>query len=478
MKFDLLDITSIGIAITIALLNFGLQIWPRLKNRYFGIDTWRFALLADYIRTNKKLPDSIPEKYIISGSVDNPPLLYLILSVFPKNWFDKNQRLFSPAFDFLHSLTVFAMGYLATGSTSCGFLAQTIYGLTPVVPLEASNLSLRTFSSLIFSWTMVAVQAQVLFPHPFAFGVAVIFIVLLAYTHRMSLQVLFFSILAFSAIGNTAAYLWIFFVGLAVAVFSFKGQYLKYLRGQLLLIAFWMYNMPNRLAHQVRGNPTSKNKSPDFVRRIEYLIWKLPVLPFIAANPWILFVFWLMWADPVSMTVANGNPWLTVFIKWSIILFILGLIFNLKYTRFLGEGQRYLEYGTSAVAVVSAFEIYKIYEANDNLLQLSIPWMLGIGCLCIIIFMQKKIVVSNPDKSITPALWAVINFLNQENQEVRIACIPHGLADAVAYFMKNGKALLSDNSIGVWEFNDFWPLITKPLDDVKLLKTVDEMFET
>ncbi len=64
------------------------------------------------------------------------------------------------------------------------------------------------------------------------------------------------------------------------------------------MISFWMYNIQNRLAHQVRGNPTAERKHTDFVRRIEYLIWKIPVAPFFAVNPWILYVFCAVFSAP------------------------------------------------------------------------------------------------------------------------------------------------------------------------------------
>ena len=153
--------------------------------------------------------------------------------------------------------------------------------------------------------------------------------------------------------------------------------------------------------------------------------------------------------------------------KWSLVLFGLGILFNLKYLRFLGEGQRYLEYSAGAVSVVASAVILKFYaNSTSGFLSLAIPWILGIGCLGVILFFQKRVVVDNPDKSITPALWAVIDFLNKYDKEIRIACIPHGLADAMAYFLENGKVLLSDNSIGVWELQDFWPLIKKPLNEI------------
>lgn len=456
-----------GIAIIISLISFSLQIWPRIKNRYFGIDTWRFALLADYIRKNKRLPDSIPEKYIVPGSVDNPPILPLILSLFKKEWLDRNQGFISPTFDVLHSLTVFGMGYVATGNPIGGYIAQIIYALTPVVPLEASNLSLRTLSSLIFTWAMLAVISYAISPDPFHLVIAIAMIILLAYTHRMSVQVLFFAAIGFTIIEKNPAYLEMFLIGIAAAIFLFKGQYLKYLRGQFLMISFWMYNIQNRLAHQVRGNPSKEKKHTDFVRRIEYMIWKIPVIPFIAVNPWILYAFWTLLVGFSSATIGGNDIWLSAMFKWSLILFGLGILFNLKYLRFLGEGQRYLEYGASAAAVVAAAIIIKQYDdPSTGLLFKVFPWGMGLVCLGVIIFLQNKVVVNNPDKSITPALWSVIEFLNKDDKEIRIACIPHGLADAMAYFLKNGKALLSDNSVGVWELQDFWPFIRKPLQGI------------
>lgn len=460
----MLSIKLIFIAISISAGSFILQIWPRIKNRYFGIDTWRFALLADYIRNNKNFPEAIPEKYIIPGSVDNPPVLPLILSIFPKKWLDRNQGVISPFFDILHSLTVFFMGYIVTGKPTGGYIAQIIYALTPVVPLEASNLTLRTLSSLIFTWTMLAVQTYVFSHSIFSLVLALALIILLAYTHRMSVQILFFSFILFTIIDRDPLYLMVFFSGMLLATFLFKGQYLKYLRGQLLLISFWMYNIQNRLAHQVRGNPTKRNIPTDFVRKIEYFINKIPLVPFFAINPWILFIFWAAWPNNF---LATDSVWVSIMLKWSFILFGFGVLFNLKSLRFLGEGQRYLEYGTSAVAVVASAAILKLYSSlNPWFVTLVFPWVLGVICLGTIIFFQKRLVVDNPDKSITPALWSVIDFLNNQKDEVRIACIPHGLADALAYFLKTGKVLLSDNSIGVWELQDFWPLIKKPLTEI------------
>ena len=454
------------LALFISFLGFVLQAWPRVFNRYFGIDTWRFALLGDVWRRTGRYPRSVPERYIVPGSVDNPPLLPFLCSRFSKEWFDRNQGFISPAIDVVQSLTVYVLGYVVSGGAAGGHLAQVIYLLTPVVPLEASNLSLRTLGSLVFMWAMLGVQGYVSAPSWWTFALAIAGVVLLTFTHRMAVQVLFFALVGFAVADGNTAYLTVFLLGVLVSIFVFKGAYLRYLRGQLLMIAFWMYNIKNRLAHQVRGNPTKEKKHTDFVRRIEYMIWKIPVFPFLAVNPWILYAFAAVLCLPFAEMKA-ANPWFGIAVKWSVILFLLGLLFNLKYMRFLGEGQRYLEYGTGAAAAAAAAVILHVRVDPDVwFVAGNLHWLIGAGCLGVILFFQYKLVLNNPDKSITRPLWDVIDFLNADPDEVRIACMPHGLADAMAYFLQNGKALLSDNSVGVYELVDYWPLLQKPLPEI------------
>jgi hypothetical protein len=451
------------VALGISLAGFILQVWPRLINRYFGIDTWRFALLAQYIRDNKKLPESLPHKYIVPGSVDNPPLLPWLCSLVPKDWLDRNQGLISPAFDVLGSLTVYFMGLAASGQGAGGHYAQMAYLLTPVVPLEASNLSLRTLGSLIFTWAMLMVQAYVIHPSWWTFLVGMAGVVLLSMTHRMAMQVFFFTLFWMAMVTRDVNHLLVFAAGVLAATFATKGLYLRYLRGHMLMISFWMYNIKNRLAHQVRGNPTATRKHTDFVRRIEQLIWKVPVAPFLAVNPWILYSFCAVF----SVLPQATDPWMRTYVLWSVTLFFLGILFNVPLLRFLGEGQRYLEFGTSAAAAVAGTMILRFQsEPGVGTVARHLPCAIGLGCLGLILFFQIKLVVKNPDKSITPALRELIAYLNARPRPVRLACLPHGLADAVTYFLDNGQVLLSDNSVGVWELGDWFPLITKPLTGI------------
>ncbi|MDT8445840.1 MAG: hypothetical protein RRB13_02945 [bacterium] len=453
------------LSLLLGLAGFYLEAWPRFKNRYFGIDTWRFALLADQIRRHHRLPLSVPERYIVPGSVDNPPFLYWLLSLFPKSFVDRHQGLFSPAFDVLHGLTLFAAGWYISGTPWVGLLAQAIYLVTPVTPLEASNLSLRTFSSLIVTWTMLGLMAYLVDPAPWKAGLAIGLVCLVAYTHRMSLQVIFFTFFTLTLFDGERTYLLIFLPGVALAIFGFKAKYLEYLRGQLLLVAFWMYNIHNRLAHMTRGLPSRKAMPVDFVRKIEFFIQKIPILPLFAVNPWLTFVLWRFYEQPELVQPHFVASWSPLLIKWALALFFLSWLFNLRYLRFLGEGQRYLEYAGSAVALIAAQLVYRSLTGLSPLWIAPLAGLGALACVVLVVLMQYKLVVNNPDKSITEPLWRIIEHMKAQNNP-RIACIPHGLSDAFAYFMENGQTLLSDNSVGVYELVDFWPLMQKTPDQL------------
>ena len=135
----------------ITIFSFFLQIWPRIINRYFGVDTWRHLMYANYVRKHKCFPKEINDRYVVTGPYGYPPVIIKILSLFPKVFNEKYQFIFSPAFDFLHNYLIFVAALLITKDLTIAIFAQIIATLTPLVVIEASNLNTRVISYLIFS---------------------------------------------------------------------------------------------------------------------------------------------------------------------------------------------------------------------------------------------------------------------------------------------------------------------------------------
>lgn len=192
----------------IPFLSFILQIWPRLKNRYFGIDTWRHLLLADYVRKYHKIPTVLEKQYIhSSGNPGYPPVIYLILSVFPKDFAEKYQFIFAPFFDAIQNYCIFWFAYLITNDIFTAICAQVIAALTPVAVIEASNLSTRTLSCLVFSLSFIPL---ILFTSTYFYGwlfLAFIMLIVLFLTHKFAVQAYLFTALGLSIIERNPFYI-------------------------------------------------------------------------------------------------------------------------------------------------------------------------------------------------------------------------------------------------------------------------------
>ena len=93
--------------LVIPVLSFFLQVWPRLINRYFGVDTWRHLMVADYVRENRHLPESMKSRYILPAPFGYPPVIVILLAIFPKKIAEKFQFVFSPLFDSFSNYFIF-----------------------------------------------------------------------------------------------------------------------------------------------------------------------------------------------------------------------------------------------------------------------------------------------------------------------------------------------------------------------------------
>ncbi len=447
----------------IPILSFILQIRPRLYNRYFGVDTWRHLMLADYIRQHKRLPDVIKDKYLVEGPYDYPPTLLVILSLFPKKFLEKYQWLISPIFDFIHNLLLFVLVYLLTKNLFMALVAQIVYSLTPIVVLENSNLNTRSLGALILTLAFFPLLLYSIYGNPILLVVAVLFSILLFFSHRFSTQVLFFLSICFTLYEQNILYFGIFLLSGVGALVLSKGYYLRILRGHILLLKLWFKNIERRFAHQVRG--VEKAGGSDFITRSYRLSCKMSPVTIMASNPWIIFI-------PLALILKDrfypgiSQVLFSKLVIWSIVTFLLAIATTwIKSLRFLGEGQRYLESGAFPTALISAFFISKFLLVKYHPLGILIPLLFAGGLLGGILYIQKKAIIEDTNRTITPALWKVIEFLRQRKEGVRIACLPHALADAIMYFTPS-KTLLTDNSTGNWKLLDFWPTLQKPFPEI------------
>lgn len=456
----------------VALIGFFIQIRPRLKNRYFGIDTWRHLLVADYIRENKHYPRAMPDNYLIDKPSDYPPLFRYILAVLPKVWLEKNQWLVSPFFDMLHNYFLFIIVYMFTGQLYIALLAQISYMLSPIVIMENSNLTTRSFASFIFSISLVALLFYDIYRLPLLLIVSLTFIVILLLSHRMSIQALFFSVIILSLWRLSLIYIGIFIGAIILACIVSKGFYLKVLRGHIGMIKFWFEHIENRYAHQIRGVSGKEQKNPDAVFRIYQLVQDLPFAAVVAANPFTLFVIAFILNYKFAFIDINYYNMPSEFVLaasvWSAGLFVVGLIIRqIKKLGCVGEGERYLEYTAFPTALVASLFVYSGLQSSYSL-YFIVVFLIFAFCFSYLpaYFIQQQVIVKDKKRSVNSELREIFSTLNGIEGDVNLMTIPLYLADSATYFTK-ARLLTTDNSIAhITDYSDFWPVLKKPIDEV------------
>lgn len=463
-----------------ALAGYYLHIWPRFYNRYFGIDTWRHLLAAEYIRKNKSYPKLMPEHYLINEPSDYPPVLRFILALFPRAFIDRKQFAFCPAIECAQSFFIFIFIYRISGNLTLSLVTQILYYAAPIVIIKNSSLTTRTLASFLFMLSFLSLISYVMHPSKAVLIASIILISLLLLVHRMSIQALSFLVIVFSIWERNMAYLAVFLAGIAGAVILSGGFYIQILRGHLAMLRFWKANIHYRYAHMVRGfKAVSKEKDPVF--KIYQKIQNLPFTAVLAANAFIVLPLWAVFLGPMvfkeyNLFMFNENFYQKMLL-WSISLSLFAVVVRqFKGLGFIGEGERYLEYNGFPTAMISAALFLNAGRSFGIITWWIFAGLLVLGSLLPAFFLQYKVVFKDESRSIKEPLWKIFDYINQLEAEVRLITIPLYLSDAVVYFSK-AKAFTTDNSIAhITHYSGFWPILTRPLTDIMKENQIDFLF--
>jgi len=457
------------VGISIALLSLIIQVRPRFSIRHFGVDGWRHLMVGDFIRENKHYPKWM-DKFLIEAPSDYPPGLRFLLAAFPKEFIKKYEWLVSPAIDFIHNLFIFGFVYYLSHSLILAVMAQIIYLSAPLTIMENSNLSTRSFASLLFSLTFIGILLFSIHSSWLLFIYCVVMVCILLLSHRMSVQTIFFTCIFFSIYELSITFIGIYLLGTLLAIIVSKGFYLKIFKGHLAMLEFWRQHIEFRYAHEVRGLPKKGEKSDDMVFNLYQKVRSAPFIAVFAANPAIVLVFLFMVLRAINGPVVyDGLPQALIakFIPWSIFLLAVGIIIrSFKSVEHMGEGERYIEYAGLPIAVIGSLTVYYLYSINPILTVIGFVFLILFTELIPAFYIQQKVIINDKERSVSKDLWEIFDYIDKIEGEARLMCIPQLMSTSVMYFTK-AKTLCTDNSIAhITDLADILPIIKKPLEEV------------
>ncbi len=464
-------------ALPVAAASFLLQVWPRIGNRQFGVDTWRHLAIADYYRRRRRGETQEFDRYILKEPSDYPPALRVLLSLLPRTVVDRAQWLISPMFDAVHSLLLFGVAYALTGEIVVAIAAQTAYALAPLIVMENSNLSTRSLASLMFSALMIPHLAfhtsgdWVWYPVSLAVGTA------LFLTHRMALQALTAVTVALSLWFLTPYYAAALAGSWLAAVVVSRGFYLRVFAGHMAMLWWWRRNIHNRYAHQVRGLPREASQSGDPVFRIYQLVRRAPFVAVVAANAFVVFPVVVAIDRGFQLGLFQTLTWdrqLGFVLVWALTLLTTGVVIRqVRQVEWLGEGERYGEYAAFPAALAVAAAITSI---RPDLAWL--PWLvlalIGAGAgLIPSLFLQRRVIANDTSRSLTPELREILAEIDGIEPRANLMTFPLFLADFALYFTR-ARVWSTDSSFGhLHHYDAVWPVLQQPVPEILRRYDVD-----
>lgn len=446
-------------ALPIAALGFIFESYPRFLNKYCGVDIWTHLLYLKEYHKQKGIPKRIENGFLVSGDYDYPPVFIWILSKFPFRYVEKYEFLFSPFFDFVHLVLIFVIVYFLTSNIIVANLAQMLYILTPIIILENSSTTPRSLGYTLFTVLMTSMIMYIQSQNLLFLPIAVLSGSLIFLTHRFTTQGFLFFAITFAILWWNLIFPMIFLLSFLVSCFLSKGFYLRVFRGHLGNLRFWRQNIQYRFAHQIKGNIKPK-ETRDFIFRIYTQFLKFPPFVLEITSPWVIFVLYILIFEPPKDFVLQS------LVLWVVISYVLALItIWIPSLRFLGEGQRYLELSAFPAAFLAAnFWLSKIHFGIGFPLTIFYS-IIGIAALITIIVIQRKAIIKERLRTLTPEMKDMFVYLKSLKSKPRLLCIPHQITTSTIYH--TGCAVfVNANYAGIEKISDIYPFIKKPIEQI------------
>lgn len=459
-----------------------MRIFPLLKYRNRGCDSFYFLLTVVEFKKKKKIPITLPPYYLLDIEEQwYPPGFTIFLSLFPRSFLDNYHWMISPLLDCAQLIMVCYFTFFLTGNWIAASLVGILYALTPTLISENSSLNSRALASLLFT----AFMLSLFFLRSSSFGWIIVPLILgmcILLTHKMATQAIFFLLFSLSIVDFNPHYPILLFTIPLFTLISSKGFYWKILKGHYDILKFWHRNWRNLWAHQIYDSAVySDGQEKKIIEKShrdtlrDILGNTRQALNTLSSNPFIYALFYLL---IFHHNLLNQD---FLFLTWwAVSVFILGVLTSTwPKLRFLGEGYKYIKYSVFPVSIVVGTNLLFLVRSDISYFALLIFLLIiALGK----IFLRHYPMISSARGAIgvvNSNFRHIINFVKR-NRLDRILCLPVDLCDMLVYYCRV-KVLWGTHH---YNFNSavqpFWPILEKPIEhfmeeyDLKVIVTDDK----
>ncbi|OGV51403.1 MAG: hypothetical protein A2017_14850 [Lentisphaerae bacterium GWF2_44_16] len=434
---------------------FMLRIFPLWKNRDRGCDAFYFLLCAETFHKERKVPITLPYLYMLEYQEQwYPPLFSVLTGMLPQNWLKKRFWLLNHLLDAGVLLTLFVLTFFLAGLPAA-FVAGLLYALNPAQTFEFSTMTSRSLALLFFIFFIFFGEMAALSSLWYALP-AIFLIALLIYTHKLTIQLLWFLCIFLSLMEWNLLWILLLAAGYCLAAAAYPSMFWKILKSHLDIVLFWHKNWKYLGVHQVEespvyGTPEGPENLNGFFKGKFILRWFFLGRKVFTSNPWILPILmaFTFWGTLNDLEFFLLNIVMSIYI-WAFLTLAPPL-------RCLGEGTKYIKYAKPFSLLLTAI-----------LLKGHPSFLLGVlAALCILTELIYYIAVchflSKPTSDkLDPEILELIEILKAD-ENARTLCLPLHLADMLAYYSRR-PVLWGTHGYTFKDAQPFFPRILEPLD--------------
>jgi len=382
------------ILLLVALLTIeiALRSYPTMRWR-LGVDTFYHLKVADQIRYERRLPETV-HGFLYTGPYAYPPLLHIILAAL-KGWTARLVPLFC---DLIAASLVFAATFfLGSHSLTLGLLSSVVYLAVPINYSDSLSVNPRPVGNMLFTAVIVSL---IMFPWDwFPFLLACVYGLLLL-SHKLTAQVswVVLGALAVSLPEITLRLVIGVLLGFGFAMLITKGFYWKVLREHLgylrYHVKFGDFNHRKSFTHPLallRSNP------------IVFLAPFIPVLDLARGASYLALLIW------VVSTIGFALLW--------------------RY----GEGYRFASLASSGAAILVAL------SSENVVVAVATAVVMG---YCVWTQVESLRTLT-PPFLITKELLQSLDAIKKDGSQ-RVLCLPLGYSYVCAYF--SGKVMVGGDA--------------------------------
>lgn len=450
------ELNLIFIASPVLLLLFFLfRIFPLWKNRNRGCDAFYFLLCAEVFHKERKVPITLPYLYLLEYTEQwYPPLFSVFTGLLPQEWLKRRFWLLNHLLDAVVLLLLFVLVYLVAGFP-CACVAALIYAINPSQTFEFSTMTSRSLAFLFFVFFLFFGKLAVISSLWYIL-LAVFFIALLIYTHKLTMQLLWFLCVLLSLVEWNALWILLLAGGYVLAAAAYPTMFWKILVAHYDITSFWhrnwMYIGINQVDESpIYGKPKDAKNLDGFFKGNFIARWLFLGRKVFTSNPWILSL--------AGFTALPRQGTLTYFLAFAILAIYIWAFLTLAVPqmRCLGEGTKYVKYAKPFSLLLTAL----LFKENPSYI------LVGIIVVCVLVEIAYYVAVcrflskSHAD-TLGDDMRSIIEIVKAD-EKARTLCLPVHMSDMLAYYSRR-PVLWGTHA---YTFNDaepFFPRILEPLD--------------